>query len=32
FDPYFIPPKLLHRKSEEEILSTILKDSFIDDF
>lgn len=32
FDPYFIPPELLHRKSEEEILSTILKDSFIDDF
>lgn len=32
FDPYFIPPELLHRKSEEEMLSTILKDSFLDNF
>lgn len=32
FDPYFIPPELLHRKSEEEMLSSILQDSFLDDF
>ena len=32
FDPYFIPPALLHRKSEKEMLSTILKDSFLDNF
>lgn len=32
FDPYYIPPKLLHRKKEQDYLHNILNDSIEDHF
>jgi len=32
FDPYFVPPKLLHRKKEESSLFGLLEDSLKDGF
>ncbi|MBN1213942.1 MAG: orc1/cdc6 family replication initiation protein [Candidatus Lokiarchaeota archaeon] len=32
FDPYYIPPKLLHRKMEEKYLFSIINDCLIDDY
>jgi len=32
FDPYYIPPRLLHRKREQELLFSLLMDSITDEF
>ncbi len=32
FDPYYIPPKLLHRKMEEKYLFSIINDCIVDDY
>ncbi|MFX1573075.1 MAG: hypothetical protein ACFFB0_10025 [Promethearchaeota archaeon] len=32
FDPYYVPPLLLHRKKEQELLYSLLMDSISDEF